>query len=301
MDFLTIAGLLGNLLVLVWRCSKKETRHSLTSVLISSLAFVGLPFCCHFLLQELMSVNIVFASNQENTTIHVSTTDEYLCSSVLLFASTTGIAIMLTAVAIALATFLFHLQRYGKRMILCFLVISWMFCWVFGGLVVWKIRPRYQAVAKPTLDIATFSLFIVDGCTGSLPDSNWNPFPIIGTTLNAMASLVVAVIYIYLGCKLKKQDWSFSHSQSQEMSHFRIRLAIISGLNLLCWWPTCSSIGSQTPIIFRLSVAVSRLLSRCRLYCCCLRCKFYYLHHCLQTLPHDSSTCLCLLSLLPPS
>ena len=237
---LAIAGLLGNLLVLVWRCSRKESRYSLTSALISSLAFADLLFCCHFLLQELMLVNIVFASDhQENITIHVSSTDKHLCFSVLLFGSISGMAIMLTSVAIALATVLsFHLKRYGKRMILCFLVISWMSCLAFGGLAVWNIRPSYQAMAKHVSDVTTFSLFVVYGCTGS-NSANWYPFPIIGSTLNAMASLVVAVIYIYLGCKIRKQGQSFSPSQSQEISRFRIRLAIISGLNLLCWWPTC--------------------------------------------------------------
>ena len=236
---LAIAGLLGNLLVLVWRCSRKESRYSLTSALISSLAFADLLFCCHFLLQELMLVNIVFANDQENITIHVSTTDEHLCFSILLFGSMSGMAIMLTSVAIALATLLsFHLKRYGKRMILCFLVISWMFCLAISGLAVWNIRPSYQAMAKHVSDVTTFSLFVVYGCTGS-NTADWNPFPIIGSTVNAMASLVVAVIYVYLGCKIRKQGQSFGPSKSQEISHFRIRLAIISGLNLLCWWPAC--------------------------------------------------------------
>ena len=242
MWILVIAGLLGNLFVLVWRCSRKESRHSLLSVLIISLAFADLLFCCHFLLEEAMLANSVFASDRENLTIHVTTLDERLCLGVLFFVGVSCNGIMLTAVAIALATFFsFRFHRYGNRTIIWFLVISWIYCLAFGGLLIWKFRPTYQAMTKPVLDVNTFSLFVVYECTSSQPDDHWNTFPIIVTTLNAMASLFVAVIYIYLWCALRKHvhDMSFTRSRKQEMTHFRIRLTIISGLNLLCWWPAC--------------------------------------------------------------
>ena len=141
MWIIVIAGLLGNLLVLVWRCSRKESRHNLLSVPIISLAFADLLFCCHFLLQEAMLAKSVFAVSQENVTIPVTTLDVRLCLSVLFFVGVSANAIMLTAVAIALATyFSFRLHRYGNRIVIGFLVISWMHCLAFGVLVVWKMR-----------------------------------------------------------------------------------------------------------------------------------------------------------------
>ena len=240
MWILVIASLLGNLLVLVWRCSRKESRHGLISVLIISLAFADLLFCCHFLLQEVMLANVVFAeTHQKNLTIHVTTVDQRLCLTVLFLVSVSCNAIMLTAVAIALATvFSFHLQRYGTRLITYFLVTSWISCLAFGGLVMWK-RPIYHAMTKPTLDVDIFSLFVVYECTSSVPDVNWNPFPIIVTTINAMGSVVVTVLYMYLWCMVRKHRVSFTQSGSQEITHCRIRLTIIAGLNLLCWWPAC--------------------------------------------------------------
>ena len=246
MWIVVIAGLLANVMVLVWRCWRKESKHSLLSVLIISLAFADLLFCCHYLLEEVMLANPVLANaNKVNGTVHITTVDERLCLSVLFFAGVSTNAVMLTAVAIALATFFsFHLHRHGNRVITWFLAISWMSCLAFGGLLVWKYRPIYQAVAKTALDVNTFSLFVVYECTGTIRDIHWNVnvVPIIVTTVNAMASLVVAVIYIYLWCTLRKRDLhtSFTHLRSQEITHFRIRLTIISGLNLLCWWPACA-------------------------------------------------------------
>ena len=236
---LVIAGLLGNVMVLVWRCSRKESRHSLLSVLIISLAFADLLFCCHFLLQEVMLANLVFGSNQENVTSNVTTLDKRLCLSTLFLLDVSANAIMLTAVAIALATFFsFRLHRYGNRIVIGFLAISWMYCLAFGGVVV---SSTYQVLTtKRALDVNEFSLFVVYECTGSFRDKNKNPFPIpspvIITTLNAVCSVVVAVVYIYLWCKIRKRDESFTHSRNHQITHFRIRLTIISGLNLLCWW-----------------------------------------------------------------
>ena len=239
MWILVIAGLLGNIVVMVWRCSRKESRQSLLSMLIISLAFADIVYCCHYLLEEVMLVNKVFASDQANVTIHVTSLDERLCLSVLFFASVSTNAIMLTTVAIALATFFsFHLHRHGNLIITWFLVISWLYCLAFGGVVVWRVRPSYQAMTKPTLDVNTFSLIVVYRCLDTSSDARqWNTFPIIGTTLNAMGSIVVAVIYIHIWCTVRKH--AFTHSRNQEITHFRIRLTIISGLNVLCWWPAC--------------------------------------------------------------
>ena len=78
MWILVILGILGNILVLVWRCSRKQSGQSLLSVLIISLAVADL-FCCHFLLQEAMLAKSVFAGNQENATIYVTILDDRLC------------------------------------------------------------------------------------------------------------------------------------------------------------------------------------------------------------------------------
>ena len=302
MWILVIAGLLGNLLVLVWRCLRKESRHSLLSMLIISLAIADLLFSCHFLLEEVMLANPVFVSHQENLTIHISTRDERLCFSVLFLAGVSANAIILTAVAIALATsFCFRLHRYGHRIIILFLVVSWMYCLAFGGLLIWKFRSNYENKATSPLDVNVFSFFVVYGCIGSFPYDYWNPFPIIITTLNAIGSVVVTVIYIYLWCIIRKHGASFTHSCNQEMTLLRIRLTIISGLNLLCWWPASflfwfvsaekrsvsngslspvateptlvisAAVSAANPIIY--TIASKRFLTAIRRTCVCLLCR----------------------------
>ena len=88
-----------------------------------------------------MLVNSVFASDQEN--IHVNVTDERLCLSVLFFVGVSANAIILTVVAIALATFFsFRLHRYGNRVIALSVVFSWIYCLAFGGVIVWNVRWR---------------------------------------------------------------------------------------------------------------------------------------------------------------
>ena len=272
MWIVAIGGLLGNIVVIVWRCSRKESRHSFLSVLIISLAFADLASCCHCLLEEVMLVHVVFASHQKNVTIHVTTLDERLCLSVLFIVGVTTNAILLTTVAIALDTFFsftFHFHRYGNRIITWFLVISWMYCLAFGAVAVWRVRPTYQAMTKTkrALDVNTFSLFVVYQCLDtSIGARHWNTLPIIVTTLNAMTSFVVAIIYIYVWCKVRKYNVSFTHSRNQEINHFRIRLTIISGLNLLSCWPPCimywiASAGTVSPIVPEPTIVISAVVS----------------------------------------
>jgi hypothetical protein len=162
------------------------------------------------------------------------------CIIITLIGGLSANAGILTALAISLAILLsFHLHRHGKNMIVCFLVVAWMFCLTVGGTAAWYYGRSIETMADAYLDLSMFSLFIVYGCTGSIDNHKWNIFLVLGTTINAIASLIVAIIYIYLWCKVRKQNWSPDHSQCQEIHHFRIRLVVISILNLLCWWPAC--------------------------------------------------------------
>jgi hypothetical protein len=239
---IAVTGLLGNLMVLIWRCSKKESRYSLTSAFIVSLAVADFLFSCHYLIQEGILVDTVFGSDHNNTAIHVNAADKYLCLCILFISSVSAIGSMMTAVAISLAIFLsFHLYRNGKRMIISFLLFSWLFCLAFGACNVWLNRPKFQSLseAEHGVSSSTLSLFVVYECTGDKFPDQWIIVEIIGLTINAMASLIVAIIYVYLWCKIRKRDCFFNTSQCKELSHFRTRLVIISGLNLLCWWPAC--------------------------------------------------------------
>ena len=135
------AGIVGNILVLVWRCWRKETRLELLSLLIISLAVADLCFCIHFLIGEASLVDPIFGRRNSNETVPFTNVDKGLCLSIafLLYLSTN--AIMLTVVAISLYSFLsFRMSRYTNRCIVLLILFSWMACLCLASLATWDVK-----------------------------------------------------------------------------------------------------------------------------------------------------------------
>jgi hypothetical protein len=78
MWILVIAGMLGNVMVVVWRCSK---RASTLSMLIISLAIADFCFCLHYLLQEVMLAESIFDSGRQSL-YNVTSTEKQFCTSI---------------------------------------------------------------------------------------------------------------------------------------------------------------------------------------------------------------------------
>ena len=242
MWILVISGILGNVLVVVWRCYSKESRLNLLSVLIVSLAVADLCFCSHYLLQEVMLAPFVFDHGKRNNPIRFTSTDQRLCSAMTFLTFGPMNAIMFTAVAIALySLFSLRPRKYGNRLITGFVMISWMACLALGVLSAWKSR-RYYPATESYVSLQTYYHLVIYRCLQ--PDAysfQWSGFvyPVIAMATNALSSLLLPCIYICLCCKVRKRNFNPNHCQSQEIDRFRIRMAAISILNLVCWWPIC--------------------------------------------------------------
>ena len=244
MWLLVISGILGNVLVVVWRCYRKESRLNLLSVLIVSLAIADLCFCSHYLLQEIILAPFVFGQKARNKPVRFTSTDKRLCSSMTFLTLGPMNAIMLTAVAIALYSLLsLRPRRYGNRLVIGFVSISWMACLVLGALAAWESRQYYPA-SEAFISLETFYHLVIFRCLQSGAHSvQWSRFayvyPVIATVINGLSSLLLIAIYISLCCKIRKNIFNSGHCQRQEIDRFRARMTAISILNLVCWWPIC--------------------------------------------------------------
>ena len=239
MWILSTAGIVGNILVLVWRCWRKETRLELLSLLIVSLAVADLCFCMHFLLEEATLVDAIFGSKSGNETLPFTNVDERLCLSIVFLVYLSTNAIVLTVVAISLYSFLsFHMCRYRNRCIILLILISWMACLCLASLATWDVQHYRLPSVDPAHGISSekFSSYVIFDCSDIYPQSL---LPIITTTVNAVSSVIVSVLFICLGYKIRKSTRISNCLSSQEVSHFRTRLTIIAILNLVCWWPAC--------------------------------------------------------------
>ena len=239
MWILVTAGILGNALVIVWRFSRRESRLNILSVLIVSLAMADLCFCLHFLLQEVMLADPIFNSRNRSL-FNVTSTDERLCLSIKFFVGVSVNASTLTAVAIALYTFCsFCHCRHGNRLITGFILISWIACLVSGAVATWQFK-KYYTSPETAVDVETLWLLAIFGCVDSDLRYPGAYYGTIVVTMNAVSSLVVSVLYLCLWLKIRKSAFSSSRQcGDKEVNHFRIRLIVISLLNLLCWWPAC--------------------------------------------------------------
>ena len=229
MWILVTAGILGNALVVVWRCSRRESRLNILSVLIVSLAMADLCFCLHYLLQEVMLADPIFSSRNRSL-FNVTSTDERLCLSIKFFVGASVNAVMLTAVAIALYTCCsFHHCRQGNRLITGFILISWMVCLVSGAVATWAFK-KYYTYPETAVDVEALSLLAIVGCVNS-DNPHHLPYGTIVSTANALASLVVSVLCFCLWLKVRKTAVLNSRQcGNKEINYFRIRLIVICDL-----------------------------------------------------------------------
>ena len=240
---LSLAGIAGNILVLVWRCWRKESRLKLLSLLIVSLAVADLCFCCHFLLEEASLVDLIFGSKSRNETLPFTNSDKRLCLSITFLAYLSTNAIMLTVVAISLHvqfSLLPYVSLRKPRCIILFILVSWMACLCLASLATRDVRHNHLPSHNPRMTWERFSIYVIFECTDVSPESlRQDLYPIITTTVNAASSLIVAVLFIRLWYKVRKRSRISSCLESKEVSQFLTRLTIISVLNLICWWPAC--------------------------------------------------------------
>ena len=237
MWILVAAGIIGNGLVIVWRCSRKESKLSLLSVLIVSLALADLCFCSHYLLQEVMLASPIFGSHNQTS----FKADERFCLCVKFLANASVCAIMLLVLAITLYAF-FTLQQYrcAKPFIAGFVCCSWIVCLVTGAVSTWQLKDSgIGQILNSRMELRQLSLIVVFDCVDADSSRGASSITVILTTMNAVSSLVVTVLYACVWIKFRKSAFNLSHSATQEILHFRIRLTVISALSLLCWWPVC--------------------------------------------------------------
>ncbi|XP_062509027.1 uncharacterized protein LOC134185262 [Corticium candelabrum] len=243
-----VAGILANVVVIVWRCRKKESRLNLLSGLIISLAVADLCMCFHFLLQEVMLSYPVFAQVRQDTPINTTRADEILCLSITFLAYFCSSAIMLLCTGIALRIFCqFRRQpRRCSRFFTGYLVFTWVFSATYAAIVTWQYK-QHNRLPQPIQNVNEFSLIVIFGCVNSIDDSELYKYLIPMVGINAALSLLVAVLYIYLCSHLRKHKVIFPNSsENNEIDRLRIRLIIISVLNLVCTWLPGFAIGLYT-------------------------------------------------------
>jgi hypothetical protein len=229
MLFLVSFGIVGNTSVIVWRCFLKESRYSLLSALIVSLAAADLLYCMHFLFQEALLFQIVFTGESRNHTF--TDVDESLClvSTFMTFLSANSA--VLTTAGIAANTLL-SLKGYQRsRSLVLYIVFCWAFSLSIATAATLKLRAFFDTAHASSwiLSSESYSLRIVYGCMG-----NFNMiFPVITCSLNAAVTVVCIIIYSCVAHRLEK----FRNAvRGSELRALQIRLSIIVLLNVICWW-----------------------------------------------------------------
>lgn len=237
------AGIIGNLLVLLWRCLRKESRLQLISLLIVSLAFADLLWCSHFLLQEVMLVYPVFIAS-ENETLSFTEKDEQLCLTTSFLGYASCNAIMLTVVAIALYSYLtFSGVRHRNKVISVFVALGWIASMSVAATAVRDFAMYYQDngnsfKSESNLKLERFSAITMLGCLAPNREK-FSRYPLIVTSINAASSIISTFIYVCLWKKVRKKDCGSGSYGNHELKQLQIRLTIIAAMNLLCWWPSC--------------------------------------------------------------
>ena len=229
--FLVSFGIVGNISVIVWRCSVKEARFSLLSVLIVSLATADLLYCIHFLFQEVLLFPIAFSGENGNRTF--TDVDESLClTSTFMFFLSCNLAV-LTAVGIAANTLLILKGNQRSHTLVLFMVLCWILSFSVAAAATWKLKEFFDKNHSSSwiLSSDSFSLRIIYGCMG---DVNMMLFPVIGCSLNAAATVVCIIIY---GCVVRTLQKVRFGVENSELKVLQVRLSIIVLLNVVCWWP----------------------------------------------------------------
>ncbi|XP_062510000.1 uncharacterized protein LOC134186099 [Corticium candelabrum] len=165
-------------------------------------------------------------------TFDFTSRDEALCLTVTFLAATSCNAVMTTAVGIALHTAFTLVGHCHNVIVYIVVVITWMFSLTFATWLTLQMNDVVQHYNR-SMSASTFSLTATFGCMG---DANLNSYPIIVTSINAVASVACIVIYSLLCCRLRKFNVNVA---SRELKHLQIRLTVIVVVNVIVWWPTC--------------------------------------------------------------
>ena len=226
------AGVIFNVLVMVWRCSRKESRCQLLSILIVSLAVADLLWCSHYLVQEIMLLRVISA--EKNATFSFTVQDEAFCLTSLFLAFGSCNALMTTAVAIALYT-VFTLRGSPRRdaVIYAVMAISWIFSLALATAITIDTSHFSHKLHNMTLTSDAFSLIAMLGC---MENEERAVFPVIVTSVNAAASVACAFVYGLLVFKLSRSKATLANTDPK---HVQIRLTIITLVNVVVWWPPC--------------------------------------------------------------
>ena len=233
MLFLGSFGIVANISVIVWRCSVKESRYSLLSARIVSLATADLLYCIHFLLQETLLFPIAFSGENGNRTF--TDVDETVCLASTFMGFLSCNLAVLTAGGIAAITLLTLKGKQRSHAFVLFMVLCWILSFSVAAAATWKLKEFFDKNHSSSwiLSSDSFSLRIIYGCMG---DVNMILFPVIACSLNATATVVCIIIY---GCVVRTLQKVRFGMENSELKVLQVRLSIIVLLNVVCWWPAC--------------------------------------------------------------
>jgi hypothetical protein len=229
--FLVSFGIVGNISVIVWRCFLRESRYSLLSALIISLAAADLLFCMHFLFQEVLLFRIVFIGDKGNHTF--TNVDEAFClSSTFTFFVSTNSAVLTTG-GIAANTLFTLKGLQPRRAFILFITVCWIFSLSIASAATSTLSDFFESANASTwvMSSNSYSLRIAYGCMG---DINMMLFPAIACSLNAAVTVSCIVLYGCVIRTVKSVDFKIENSGVRAL---QVRLTIIVLLNIVCWWP----------------------------------------------------------------
>ena len=234
---LVVTGILGNTVALVWNCCRKESRRSLLTVLVSSLAVAEIFFCLQLLLQEAIVVQAIAMGRE--TFVTFTEPDKGIFLSVTFFLYTSCNAIMATTVAISVYSYLALRGGHRNVFTVAFVVIGWMASIGVAVSAMMDFRD-YFAMLPGAVSLDFFVNVMMFGhMAACVHVDNATLYPMIVTSFNAIASVVCTVFYISVWRRIRKKLFGRDESTDQDIRQIHIRLFIIVVMNMLCWWPVC--------------------------------------------------------------
>ncbi|XP_062509046.1 sphingosine 1-phosphate receptor 3-like [Corticium candelabrum] len=231
---LLATGITANAFVILWRCCRKSSGFCFLSVFIVSLAVADLLFCCHFMLQEVLLVGVVFNEDRRNQTF--SQVDGHVClaSTFTFYVSCNAVA--LTATGIAFYTLLAMRGKKTDKALSVFIVICWVVSSALAGWGTSRLNTHFtDHQVHRNMSSEMYSLNIMFGCMG---DVNMIIVPTIIASLNFASSTICSALYLLVCSTLRKS--TVVDFENAELKHLKVRLAIIALMNLVGWWPACA-------------------------------------------------------------
>ncbi|XP_062510101.1 thyrotropin receptor-like [Corticium candelabrum] len=241
--FVMFVGIVGNVFVFLWRCMRKDSRRRVISLVICSLALADLLWYCRQLLQEVIILYPIFVAD-ENQGFEFSERDRRLCLSSTFIGYVSCNAIMLSVLAIGLHCYMtLRGSRFRNKFIVLLVLVAWI---VSIGVATSAVResamhllPSDDVTKSPIrFDRGAYSLIIMIGCLEPFTEERMTMYPIVVSSINALCSIICAVVYICFWLKIRKSDFDPRNSGCQELKGLQIRLTIISAISLICWWPS---------------------------------------------------------------